>query len=312
MVRFKVVRASRLFLIISIALLVAVLGALAFRVFGGEKAPEVNATANLVRNEGGDGAKADLAFAPSGSKVQPVPTAASIEIQILPNATSAIAGPSVLIYHTHTHEAYEQVSDDPYEALEAWRTSDADHSVVRVGEELARLLEARGFEVIHDATDHEGSDLSTAYTRSLQTLQNYHRRFDLYIDLHRDAWTEGSEQALTGTDGTEMAHLMLLIGNGEGFEEKPYYAQNLAFARALEARINETEPNLCKPVLVKDGRYNQHIGVFSVLVEVGHNRNTLQQALNALPPLAEGLYSLMVKQPDPLLAQMKAMYERGQ
>ena len=135
----------------------------------------------------------------------------------------------------------------------------------------------------------------------MQTLQNYRRRFDLYIDLHRDAWTEGSEQALTGTDGAEMAQLMVLIGNGEGFEEKPYYAQNLAFARALEARVK----------LLNEPAVHQHIGVFSVLVEVGHNRNTLQQALNALPALAEGLYSLMVKQPDPLLSQMKAMYERG-
>ncbi len=311
MVRFKVVRASRLFLIISISLLLAVLCALAFRLFGGEKATELSTTANLVQNGGSDGAKADLAFAPSDRTVQTANNTSSIEVEILPKATSTIERPSILLYHTHTHEAYEQVSDDPYEALEAWRTSDADHSVVRVGEELAQLLEARGFDVIHDVTDHEGSDLSTAYTRSLQTLQNYRRRFDLYIDLHRDAWTEGSEQALTGTDGAEMAQLMVLIGNGEGFEEKPYYAQNLAFARALEARINEIEPDLCKPVLVKDGRYNQHIGVFSVLVEVGHNRNTLQQALNALPALAEGLYSLMVKQPDPLLSQMKAMYERG-
>ena len=31
-------------------------------------------------------------------------------------------------------------------------------------------------------------------------------------------------------------------GYGNGFDEKPWYAQNLAFARALEARINAVEP----------------------------------------------------------------------
>ena len=101
----------------------------------------------------------------------------------------------ILIYHTHTHEAYEQVSEDPYEALEAWRTTDVDHSVVRVGEELAQALRQHGFRVTHDITDHEGEALSTAYTRSLKTLESYDETFDLYIDLHRDAYVSGAELA---------------------------------------------------------------------------------------------------------------------
>ena len=72
----------------------------------------------------------------------------------------AEAAPRVLIYHTHTHEAYEQTDEDPYEALEAWRTDDEAHSVVRVGEELAELLRAEGCEVVHDVTDHELDDLN--------------------------------------------------------------------------------------------------------------------------------------------------------
>ena len=56
--------------------------------------------------------------------------------------------------------------------------------------------------------------------------------------------------------------------------------------------------------MVKDGRYNQHIGIFSILVEVGHNKNTLRQALNSIPPLADALYSLMIEAPDPALTAM--------
>ncbi|MBQ3160198.1 MAG: stage II sporulation protein P, partial [Clostridia bacterium] len=40
---------------------------------------------------------------------------------------------------------------------------------------------------------------------------------------------------------------------------------------------------------IKTGRYNQHVGRLSLLVEVGHNANTLEQALNAVPALAECL-----------------------
>ena len=218
----------------------------------------------------------------------------------------------MLIYHTHTHEAYEQVVDDPYVALEAWRTSDAGHSVVRVGEALAESLRQYGFEVVHDVTDHEADQLSTAYSRSLATLQSYETAFDLYIDVHRDAYVDGEPTTVDTLSGSEAAPLMLLIGNGNGFDVKPWYDQNYAFAQALETRVNEIEPGLCKPVLVKDGRYNQHIGVFSVLIEVGHNRNTLHQALNSVPPLAEAISDLMIKKPNSELMRMKDAWDAEQ
>ena len=82
---------------------------------------------------------------------------------------------------------------------------------------------------------------------------------------------------------------MLLIGNGNGFDVKPHTEENLAFARELTRNVNRLQPGLCKPTLVKDGRYNQHIGVFSVLIEVGHNKNTLREALNTVPILARAI-----------------------
>ena len=302
MIKFKVIQASKLLLYFAIGLLVLVLGLLALRFALTSPEPAMNATANLVRSADNEEAETDAVFASSD---------AAIEIEVLPDTDSAHMPSdqlSVLIYHTHTHEAYEQDDADPYKALEAWRTTDADHSVVRVGAELARQLESLGFEVVHDTTDHEGDDLSTAYTRSLETLENYKRRFDLYIDLHRDAWTPADAESFTGQDGTPMAQLMLLVGNGNGFDEKPYYAQNLAFAQALSERINAVEPNVCKPVLVKDGRYNQSIGVFAILAEVGHNKNTLGEALNAIPALAKGIHSLLVDRPDNQLMAMRTEY----
>ena len=109
-------------------------------------------------------------------------------------------------------------------------------------------------------------------------------------------------------DGEPAAQLMMLVGNGVGFEDKPYYEENLRFAEALTERINACVPGLCKDVLVKDGRYNQNIGVFSMLVEVGHNRNTLHEALAALPCLADALASLMIEDPIPELTAMQTAF----
>lgn len=273
MIRFKVVRASRLLLWAAIAILAAVILYILVRYSLSAEPQAQMSSASLVENE----AETMMVFASSAAS-EP------IEVEVVkPNPRS------VLIYHTHTHEAYEQVKDDPYEALEAWRTADADHSVLRVGEELARCLRELGFEVVHDQTDHENDALSTAYTRSLGTLEGYDRSFDLYIDLHRDAYSRGMRTRWTDADGTPMAQPMLLIGNGNGFDEKPYYDENLAFARVLTDLINRDHPGLCKDVLVKDGRYNQHIGIFAVLIEFGHNKNTLREALNTAPVVARAI-----------------------
>ena len=274
MIRFKVVKASKLLLWTAIVLLVAVLCFIMARYSLSRQSQPHAASASLVKEE----AETETVFASSGIAGR------GIEVEVVKSESK-----DVLIYHTHTHEAYEQVRDDPYEALEAWRTADAGHSVLRVGEELAKCLRDEGFDVVHDTTDHENDRLSTAYTRSLKTLEQYEQTFDLYIDLHRDAWYEGLPLHYVDADGTPMAQPMVLIGNGEGFDVKPPFEKNLAFARALTDQINKDHPGLCRDVLVKDGRYNQHIGVYAVLIEFGHNKNTLREALNTVPVVAKAI-----------------------
>jgi stage II sporulation protein P len=309
-IQFNVIRASRLLLALAIILLLAVLAIFGIRFLAQRHAPPINSAARLVEMNAADEVKTAQVFASSGnSDALSPPPESGIQIEVIRRDEKNSRQQRILIYHTHTHEAYEQVDGDPYEALEAWRTADTGHSVVRVGEALASRLRRYGFDVVHDVTDHEGSQLSTAYTRSLATLMRYSERFDLYIDLHRDAYIEGDPVAVTSDTGEEMAPVMLLIGNGNGFDVKPWYTQNLSFAQALEARINRESPGLCKPVLVKDGRYNQNIGVFSVLIEVGHNQNTLVQACNSVAPIARAIYSLLVESPDPELLRMKTEWQ---
>ncbi len=316
MVRFKVVKGSHLLLGVVIVILVIVIAVVAIDCFSSQS-NTVNAQANLVMRAENEGeAETGMVFASLNVQkdmleLDPGTDALDIEIISAESKSSECDQPSVLIYHTHTHEAYEQVAENRYVAIEAWRTNDQDHSVVRVGEELAALLKARGFDVVHDTTDNEQNELGTSYTRSLKMLESYDRQFDLYIDLHRDAYIEGVDYPQLADGEVPLAQMMLLIGNGVGFEVKPYYEENLAFAEQLTKRINEIIPGLCRDVLVKDGRYNQNIGVFSLLVEVGHNRNTLQEALNALPYLADALKSLMIDRPVQTLVDAQGAFFEG-
>ena len=294
MIRFKVIKASRVLLYASIAVLLAVILIIVMKYVSDRRTPARNASASLVQAALSEAKTVSSVFALSASSRSPTPAPDAMEVEVLTGTPAPRAPRSVLIYHTHTHEAYDPMSGDEYEAVEAWRTRDADHSVVRVGRELARQLESLGFEVIHDTTDHENDALSTAYTRSLKTLEAYDRSFDLYIDLHRDAYIQGMRRAVELSNGETSAQVMLLIGNGNGFDVKPRFQENLSFARSLTAQINAIEPGLCKNVLVKDGRYNQHIGTPSILIEVGHNRNTLQEALNAIPAVARAIDKVLL------------------
>ena len=204
----------------------------------------------------------------------------------------------VLIYHTHTYEAYEPTKDDPYQPTEQWRTADSAHNVVRVGEELAGLLRGLGVEVVHDITAFEPPSLSSAYTRSLEMLKKRIQageRYDLYIDLHRDAYAASYTGPNTVTaGGVEAAKLMLLIGKGEGqtgqgFDEKPDWEGNLAIAQSVTDALNAQCAGLCRDVCVKSGRFNQHVSLGCVLIEAGNNRNTLGEVLAAMPYLADAI-----------------------
>lgn len=282
MVRFRVVRGSHLLLALSAVILAAVVVFILVQSTAGE-----SGSIEMLRVE----AKAVSAFASNPS------TETSLQIEVLADERDAppLSGaPCILIYHTHTHEAYEQTAGRPYEALEAWRTDDEQHSVVRVGAALADELSRLGNFVMHDTTDHEQENIDLAYVRSLETLESYSLNFDLVIDLHRDAYAEGMQ--INMQDGTSTcAQIMLLIGNGANYanEEAPDYEGNLAFAHRLTSELNRNKNGIARNVTVKNGRYNQHIGDTSVLIEVGHNKNTLEEALNSVPILAKSIDSVL-------------------
>ena len=198
----------------------------------------------------------------------------------------------VYIYHTHTYEAYEMDAENKYTPTETWRTADHDYNMVRVGAELAARLREAGIFVQHDTTDYEPPRLSTAYSRSLEGLQKAAEEgYDLYIDLHRDSYSKGNGPNVIQVDGKNAARLLILIGQGtgSGLDEKPDWEANQKAAQRISDALNERAEGLCRGVSLKSGRYNQQAATPSMLIEVGNNKNTLPEALNAMEPLARAI-----------------------
>lgn len=203
--------------------------------------------------------------------------------------------PTILIYHTHTTEAYCPTPQFTYVSSGEYRTEDDSMNVVAIGAALKQELEQTyGFTVLHDTTEHEPPKLSTAYERSEVTMKKYRDEYPslrLYIDLHRDAYTVTEEPTtdFASVYGTETARIMFVVGKGEKYEDKPYFDSNYALASAITEYLGTLNKKLIRPIRVKTGRYNQHIAPHCLLVEVGHNANTLEQALSVVPYLAEGI-----------------------
>ncbi len=205
------------------------------------------------------------------------------------------AGKRVLIYHTHTYEAYTQDPNDRYKETEKWRTEDAEHNVISVGRILTAQLRALGVEVVHDETAFEPPNMDDAYARSLAMLEDraaMGETYDLYIDLHRDGIADTSTIRRTvNIGGEEVARFMVLIGKGTtgGYEDKPDWEANLQIAARITSSLNGQQDGLCRDVKVKTGRYNQHIAPRCVLIECGMNCNTLAQVVAGLPYLAQAI-----------------------
>lgn len=201
----------------------------------------------------------------------------------------------VLIYHTHTYEAYEQNPDDVYVETEKWRTKDDNHNVVAVGEALTSCLEALGIEVVHDRTSFEPPSIDQAYERSRLMLENRMADgdvYDLIVDLHRDALSsQASIKKTVNIGGEDVARFMVLIGQGTtgGYTEKPDWESNLVIAQAITDTLNAQCDGLARNVKIKTGRFNQHISDRCVLIECGVNTNTLEEVISGVPYLAEAI-----------------------
>ena len=208
-------------------------------------------------------------------------------------------GPQILIYHTHTQEAYRQITGKEYVETGAWRTGDEAQSVVAVGEVLKKELEDYGYTVLHDTTNHEPPKLSTSYSRSLETMLDYREQYkslNVYIDVHRDAYgdIEAGQKDFVTVNGDDCARVMFVVGTGEGktghgFDEKPNYESNYKLALAITNELESMQEGFTRPIRVKTGRYNQHVADMCLLIEVGHNANSLEQALNSAKYVALAL-----------------------
>lgn len=199
---------------------------------------------------------------------------------------------NITIFHTHTCESYTPTEQYNYQQTGNFRTTDLNYSVVRVGDELTNYLMGYGFNVVHDKTYHDYPAYTGSYTRSKTTVENILKSnpSDIIIDLHRDAIGSKSNYDPSVKIGEDtVAQLMFVIGTNGGGLYHPNWQSNLKFAIELQQKANEIYPGLFKTMIVRNSRYNQHLGKAACIIEVGATGNTLEQCMNSMKYLAKVL-----------------------
>ena len=197
---------------------------------------------------------------------------------------------NIIIFHTHTCESYTPSENYNYEQTGTYRTTDLNYNVARVGEELTNQLLSYNYNVIHNTTYHDYPAYNGSYERSLETVKNLlltNQNTDVIFDIHRDAIADYSYAPTVKIGEEYAAQLMFVIGTDGGGLEHPNWNQNLKFAIKIQEKANELYPGLFKPIVLRNSRYNQHLGKAASIIEVGATGNTMEQCLISMKYLAK-------------------------
>ena len=200
--------------------------------------------------------------------------------------------PQILIYHTHSQEAFSDSAP-----------GDTNTSIVGVGEKLAGILrEKYGFNVIHHLGQYDVEARYYAYSNALPDIQAVladNPSIEVVIDLHRDGVNENT-RLVTDINGKQTAKIMFFNGLSKttstgviDYLRNPYINDNLAMSLQMKLMSEQLYPGFARPIFLKGYRYNMHLSPKCMLIEVGAQTNTVEEAMNAMEPLADILFNVL-------------------
>lgn len=221
---------------------------------------------------------------------------------LLQGADLAVAdtdAPLVLIYHTHTSESYLLADNGVFWNAYDTHTREEDRNMIRIGAEIAQVLKDAGIGVIHDTTVYD-SDYNQAYANSRQGITEIleeNPSVQIVLDVHRDAfyYSDTSRgKPVVEIDGKKAAQIMIITGAEEGsvtdFSDWEY---NLRFALELQNTASDMYEGLMRPLYFCQRKYNMDIMKNAVLLEIGSDANTLDEAMYAAHLFGHALVQLI-------------------
>ncbi len=209
----------------------------------------------------------------------------------------AASSPLVLIYHTHGTEAFAECEEGNY------RSDDTDKNIVAVGRVLADALNEAGIPAIHCETMHDFESYNESYERSGKTVGEYLKKYPsikYVLDVHRDGLERADGTVMvpvSTTYGTESAQMMIVVGSDENGADHPNWQDNLSFALMLQSEMYSLNASSIRAINLRASSFHQQCSPGALLLEIGSNGNTLDQAKNAAELCARAL-SAVIKEKE--------------
>lgn len=198
--------------------------------------------------------------------------------------------PLVAIYHTHTAESFVPSSGVTH------RPGGQRGDIVDVGAALAKRLESHGVATIHSRDIHDYPSFMKAYGPSEATAQKIlaeNASVQMIFDIHRDA--DKRENSLVTVNGVPAARLSIVVAIGQKDLTQPHWQQNHAFAKLIDAKLNQHFPGISRGIQMVDWRYNQHLHPRALLIEVGSHENSKEEAINSVEMLGDVLAEIITE-----------------
>ena len=210
------------------------------------------------------------------------------------------SGPEILIVHTHGSESYNPHGGIWWLPSDSSRSLDITENIVAVGADLARILHDAGFSVLHSTTMYDQPTYSTSYSSALKGINAYLKQYPsirVVIDIHRDAMSNETTKykLVSEINGEDCAQLMFVMGTGLSGLSFPNWRENLAFAAKVQSAVLDRYPTLMRPITITKHRYNEHTTLASVILEVGTDGNTLEEAKRSINYFGEVLVDVLAE-----------------
>ena len=216
-----------------------------------------------------------------------------------PKMPEGIGQAVVALYTTHNAEDYPTGGRQ-------LRLEGQNAGVAEVAYEMQQELERGGIPVARSETINDYPDWNRSYINSAQTAHQLiaaNNRLQLILDIHRDV-LPNRKNSVVKINGQEVARVLIIVGTNDRLPH-PNWRLNWDMANRLNEIMEEMYPGLSRGVRAQKGRYNQHLHPGALLIEVGSDRNSRNEALRAAPYLARAIGKLVTTAP------VKATAERA-
>jgi len=196
--------------------------------------------------------------------------------------------PLVGVYHTHTSESFIP-------------SSGVDHApggqrgdIVDVGEALVNRLAKDGIPAVQSKNINDYPSFMKAYDKSEVTASEMladYPSLQMIFDIHRDADIRDNTTVMI--NGVPVARITIVVAMGQPDLVQPHWQENHAFAKLIDARLNEYYPGLSHGIELTEWRYNQHLHPRALLIEVGGQENSKEECMRSMEILADILAKIL-------------------